>query len=37
MRVECTYIVDFASIVGICLYFYNTAEAGEESLRKRIE
>jgi hypothetical protein len=35
--VACAYIVDFASIVGICRYACNTAEAGEESFRKRIE
>jgi hypothetical protein len=34
--VECTYIVDFASVVGICLYLCNTAEAGEESLRIKV-
>jgi hypothetical protein len=34
---ECTYIVDFASVVGICLCVCDTAEAGEELLRKRVE
>ena len=35
--VEYTYIVDFASVVGICLDVCDTAEAGEEPLRKRVE
>ena len=29
--------VDFASVVGICLCVCDTAEAGEEPLRKRVE
>jgi hypothetical protein len=34
---ECTYIVDFASVVGICRCTRNTFEAGEEPFRKRVE
>ena len=34
---EYTYIVDFAFVVGICLCLYDTAEAGEEPLRKRVK
>jgi hypothetical protein len=31
------YIVDFASVVSICRRACNTAEAGEEPFRKRVE
>lgn len=34
---EYTHIVDFASIVGIYWCACNTAEAGEESFRKRVK
>ena len=34
---EYTYVVDFASVVFICRSICNTAEAGKESLRKRVE
>lgn len=34
---ECAYIVDFASVAGICRCVRDTAEAGEEPLRKRVE
>jgi hypothetical protein len=35
--VWCGYIVDFASVVSICRCACNTAEAGEEPFRKRVE
>jgi hypothetical protein len=34
---ECAYIVNFASVVVVCPCVCNTAEAGEEPLRKRVE
>jgi len=34
---EYTYVVDFASVVFICRSICNTAEAGKEPLRKRVE
>jgi hypothetical protein len=35
--IEYIYIVDFASIVGIYLYIYNTIKVGEELPRKRVK
>jgi hypothetical protein len=34
---ECAYIVDLASVVGICRCAHNTTEVGNEPLRKRVE
>ena len=34
---ECTYVVDFATVVVGCRSICNTAEAGKEPLRKRVE
>ena len=34
---ECTYIVDFASVVSICRCACDTCKAGEEPLRKCVE
>jgi hypothetical protein len=34
---ECTYIVDLASVVSICRCAGDTSKAGEEPLRKRVE
>ena len=35
--VECTYTVDFASVVLVCLRVCNTGEAGKKPLRNRDE
>src|SRR5271170_2526471 len=36
-RTEYIYIIDFVSVVVICRSVCNTAKAGKESLRKRVE
>jgi hypothetical protein len=35
--VECTYVVDFATVVVVYRSICNTAETGKEPLRKRVE
>ena len=34
---ECTYVIDFATVVVVCRSICNTAEAGKEPLRKRVK
>ena len=34
---ECTYVVDFATVVVVYRSICNTAKAGKEPLRKRVE